>query len=124
VLTFYAIVFVFKTPSGPVEALGTVWSTSLLVAASAGVFATLSAPKRRDPDQSLVIEFWASVTLCIIFCWLEISLFWYRTETGAFAVNLFGAGLIFVIAFLARSIQIVRDRKDLRKFRANGPVAK
>jgi len=118
---FWGVSFLFKTPSGPVGALGSVWSTALLIASSAAALATLTAPKRRDPDQSLIIELCASTTLCILLGWLMGSLWWYYQNTGVWALNLLGLASIPFVAFGARAIQIWRDRKDLRKFRASHP---
>ena len=93
------------------------WSMLTFIAGSAAVYATLSAPKRRDPDDSLAIEMWACTALCILFAYFEWHLSWYRSETGAFAVTSFGFGFIFFVGFLARAIQIYVERKNLRKFR-------
>lgn len=118
---FWGVTFLFRAPTGPIGALGDVWSTALLVASSAAALATLTAPKRRDPDQSLIVELCASSTLCILLGWLIASLFWYQSDTGIFSFNLLGLTSIPFVAFGARAFQIWRDRKDLRKFRASHP---
>lgn len=119
--TFYGVMFLFGSSSSFVLQLGQGWSTMMLIAGSAALYATLSAPRRRDPDQSLIIEFWACVTLCMLMAWLEWFLMGYRTDTGQFATTSFGLGLIFFVAFGARAIQIRHDRKALKKFRAQAP---
>ena len=119
---FYGVIFVFwPPPEGPIKGLGTVWSTVLLISSSAAVYATLSSPRRRDPDQSLIIEFWASLTLCTLMFWLEVALWFYRTPTGAVAWNTLGLTVIFVVGFGARAGQVVHDRNALRKYRSQGP---
>ena len=119
-LAFYGFMFLFGSSSFILQ-LGQGWSTMLLIGASAALFATLSAPRRRDPDRSLIIELWACVTLCLLMGWLSYFLLGYRTDTGQFATTTFGASLIFVVAFGARAIQIRHDRKALKKFRAQAP---
>lgn len=124
-LTFYGLVFLLGTPSGPVRALGHLWSTVLLVASSAAAWATLYSPRRRDPDQSLIVEYWSSVTLCILMCWLEVSLLWYHTESGQPPFITAGVGLIFIAGFGFRAHQIKQDRKSLAKYRRDhGPTVK
>lgn len=103
------------------EAVGDMWSTVMLIAASAAVYACLSAPKRRDLDTSLAIEFWSCVSLCTLMVILELSLFPYRTPAGNFMTTSFGFGLIFLVAFGFRARQIKRERKAVRAFR-NGPT--
>jgi hypothetical protein len=119
--TFYGVVFLTGPQSAFVERMGHAWSTVLLISASAALYATLSAPRRRDPDQSLIIELWACISLCILMAWLEIVVLGYRTESGDFPVTAFGLGLIFFVAFGARAIQIIHDRKALKKFRSGTP---
>src|SRR5690349_22523469 len=103
-IAFYGFVFLFGQPAGPVRDLGVFWSTMLLVSSSAAALATLTAPKRRDPDDALIVEFWASVSLCILMGWFLTSLFfWYRTDTGNFASNTAGLVSIFFIGFGARA---------------------
>lgn len=119
--TFYGVMFLISPGSGIIAALGNGWSTLVLIGGSAAVYATLSAPRRRDPGQSLVIEFWACVLLCTLMGWLLGFLLSYRSDTGQFATTTFGLGLIFFIAFIARAIQIIHDRKALKKFRAQAP---
>ena len=118
--TFYGVMFLFG-PSSILLQLGQGWSTMLLISGSAALYATLSAPRRRDPDQSLIIELWACVTLCILMGWLGYFLLGYRTDTGQFATTTFGVTLIFFVAFGARALQIRHDRKALKKFRAQAP---
>lgn len=93
------------------------WSMLVFIAGSTAVYATLSAPRRRDPDDSLMLEMWSSVALSALLLYFEIYVFFYRSETGAFAVTSFGFGFIFLVAFIARAIQIYVERKGLKKFR-------
>lgn len=92
----------------------------LFMCGSAAVYATLSAPKRRDIDTSLAIEFWSCVSLCTLMCGLELSLLFYRSPSGAFLTSTFGFGLIFLVAFFFRARQIKHERKAVRAFR-DGP---
>lgn len=99
------------------------FSTLLFLSSSAAVYATLSAPKRRDPDVSLRIEFWACISLCTLMVLLELSLLPYRTPTGSFLTTTFGFGFIFLVGFAMRARQIKRERKELRDFRnRNAPA--
>lgn len=93
------------------------WSMLLFIAGSVAVYATLTAPRRRDPDDSLALELWASVVLCILLGLFELFLMFYRSETGAFAVTSFGFGLILFTGFLARAVQIFIERKNLKVYR-------
>lgn len=93
------------------------WSMLTFICGSAAVYATLTAPKRRDPDDSLAIEMWSSVGLSVLLVYFEVFVSFYRSETGAFAVTSFGFGLIFLIGFIARAAQIYLERKGLKKFR-------
>lgn len=103
------------------EVVSDMWSTVMFISASAAVYATLTAPKRRDPDISLAIEFWSCISLCTLMMLLELTLFPYRTPTGAFMTTSFGFGLIFLVGFGFRARQIKRERKAVRDFR-NGPT--
>ena len=102
------------------EGISDMWATLLFISSSAAVYATLSAPKRRDPDVSLALEFWACISLCTLMFILEASLLPYRTPAGNFMTTSFGFGLIFLVAFGFRARQIKRERRSLRDFR-NGP---
>lgn len=98
------------------------WSVLTFIAGSAAVYATLSAPNRRDPDDSLAIELWASATLCILLGYFAVFLlFFFRSESGAFAATSFGYTMIFFIGFLARAIQIFVERRNLKKYREASP---
>lgn len=101
--------------------LSDVWSTLLLLSASAAVYATLSAPRRRDPDTSLVIEFWACITLSTLLGWFEWLLLSYRTESGALLTNSIGFSSIFLLGFSFRAGQIFVERRALRRFRDSQP---
>jgi len=103
------------------EGVSDMWSTLLLASSSAAVYATLTAPKRRDPDISLMIEYWACISLCTLMVVLELSLFPYRTPAGNFMTTSFGFGLIFLVAFGFRARQIKRERKAVRDFRNGSP---
>lgn len=118
-MTFYGVAFTVGDPLGPIQALGDMWSTMLLISAAAATVAVLTSPRRRDPDRSLIIEFWSCITLCLLFVWLLLSLSTWRTETGAIAWNTGALSLIFVISFAARIFQIRNDRKALRVYRAS-----
>ena len=122
-LTVYGVGFLFA-PVEVITVLPELWSTMWVIAASGALYAVLSAPRRRDPDTSLIIEFWASVLLFIEFVWFEVALLYHRTESGAFQVTTFTVVLIFVVAFGARAFQIHSDRKSLKQFRANEPPGK
>lgn len=118
--------FVYTTnlsPNGTIDnvlgnPLSDVWSTLLFLSSSAAVYATLSAPKRRDPDTSLVIEFWACITLCTLLSWLEYLLLGYRPD-GSLLANTLGFTGIFLIGFAFRAGQIFVERRRLRRFRAS-----
>lgn len=99
------------------ESVDDMWSMLLFISASAAVYATLTAPKRRDPDTSLMIEFWACISLCTLMVIFESSLLPYRTPAGNFMTTSFGFGLIFLVAFGFRARQIKRERKAVRDFR-------
>lgn len=103
------------------ESLDDVWSMLLFIASSAAVYATLTAPKRRDPDVSLMIEFWACISLCMLMVVFEGSLLPYRTAAGSFMTTSFGFGLIFLVGFGFRAWQIRRERKAVRGFRNGTP---
>jgi len=102
------------------DPLSDMWATLLFISSSAAVYATLSAPKRRDPDTSLIIELWSCISLCTLMILLELSVLLYRSPSGAFLATSFGFGLIFLVAFGFRAKQIKKERKALHDFR-NGP---
>lgn len=93
------------------------WSMMTFIGGSVAVYATLTAPGRRDPDDSLALELWSSAVLCVLLGLFELFLVFYRSETGAFAVTSFGFGLIFFAGFLARAVQIFVERKNLKAYR-------
>ena len=121
--------FVYTTnlsPNGTVDnvlgnPMSDVWSTLLFISSSAAVYATLSASRRRDPDTSLVIEFWACITLCTLLSWFEYLLLGYRNEDGSILTNTLGFSSIFLIGFACRAIQIFVERRRLSRFRASQP---
>lgn len=92
-----------------------VWSTLLFLSASAAVYAVLSAPKRRDPDTSLVIEYWACISLCSLLIWFEYLMI---TSEGPKLTNSIVFTVIFLIGFACRAGQIFVERRALRRFRA------
>ena len=118
--------FVYTTnlsPNGTVDSvlgnpMSDVWSTLLFLSSSAAVYATLSAPRRRDPDVSLAIEFWACVTLCTLLSWFEYLLLGYRNSEGVILTNTLGFSSIFLIGFAFRAGQIFIERRRLHRFRA------
>lgn len=101
--------------------LSDVWSTLLFLSASAAVYATLTAPRRRDPDTSLVMEMWACITLCTLLAWLEILLLGHRTDSGSLLANTLGFTAIFLLGFAFRAGQIFFERRALRRFRDSQP---
>lgn len=126
VFAFYGLMLTINLADPPSlvgafgNALRDVWAVTLFLSSSAAVYATLSAPKRRDPDRSLVLELIASVALCTLMGFFAWSFIDYWHETFVFPVSPFGLVLIFLLGFGSRAIQIVVERRSLRNFR-NGP---
>lgn len=98
-----------------------VWSTLLLISSSTAVYATLSAPRRRNPDTSLIMEYWACITLCTLLGWLEYLLFGYRSAEGGLLTNTLGFTGIFFLGFAFRAGQIFFERRALRRYRETQP---
>ena len=117
-LMLFTHVAVVRTLTFPFNEM---WGTLLLIASSAAVYATLSAPRRRDPDVSLAIELFASASLCTLLTVLSWSVAVFPTTTGEFPTTTFGLCIIFTLGFLARAVQIVKERRNIRNFR-NGPT--
>lgn len=121
--TFYGAVLITKVTQAisiPEDVRG-VWATLMFLSASAALYGVLTAPKRRDPDRSLRIEFYTSGALCILMGYLDFSIATYPTTTGAFPITSFGLCMIFCLGFGARSAQIFFERQSLRKYRESPP---
>jgi uncharacterized membrane protein YbhN (UPF0104 family) len=97
--------------------LADVWATLLFMSSSAALYATLTAPRRINPDTSLAIELFASVSLTVLLGYLSWTIANYVTPSGNFAATSFGMTAIFVLGFGARALQIVFERRSLRKYR-------